>query len=104
MRVTKAQIGEIYSGGVVTIYKDYGELKAYREGDYCILYYDKGIKKERIAELKLTRTHKAFQAKLNSYLASIHTLVEEELAEKSALDEFIDSTKKLFTSWFKCIK
>ena len=104
MRVTISQVQDIYSGSVVTIYEDYGELKATREGDYCILYYDKGIKKQKIAELRLTRTHKAFQTKLNNYLASIHTLVEEELAEKSALDEFISSAKKLFTGWLKCTK
>lgn len=102
MRVTKAQIGELYSGNVVTIYKDYGELKAYREGDYCILYYDKGIKKEKIAELKLTRTHKAFQSKLNNYLASIHTLVREELAEKRPFYDFLCWFKDLMTSWPKC--
>ena len=102
MRVTINQVREIYNGNVVTIYKDWGELKAIREGDYCILFYDKGIKKEKIAELVLTETPKAFQTKLNKYLASIHTLVEEELAERRPFYDFLCWFKDLMTSWPKC--
>lgn len=102
MRVTISQVQDIYSGSVVTIYEDYGELKATREGDYCILYYDKGIKKQRIAEFRLTRTHKAFQTKLNNYLASIHTLVKEELTERRPFYDFLCWFKDLMTSWPKC--
>lgn len=99
MRVTISQVREIYNGSVVTIYKDYGSLKARKEDELCVLYYDINNKEQRIAELVLTETPKAFQTKLNNYLASIHTLVEEELAEKSLLDEFIDNAWGLFSRW-----
>lgn len=102
MRVTISQVQDIYSGSVVTIYEDYGELKATREGDYCILYYDIKGKRRRIAELRLTRTHKAFQTKLNNYLASIHTLVKEELTERRPFYDFLCWFKDLMTSWPKC--
>lgn len=104
MRVTISQVREIYNGSVVTIYSDYGSLKARKEDELCVLYYDINNKEQRIAELVLTETHKAFQSKLNNYLASIHTLVKEELAERRPFYDFLCWFKDLMTSWPKCIK
>ena len=99
MRVTIKQVRDLYDGGTITIYENNGSLKAKAEEGLCILYYDINNKEQRIAELVLTETPKAFQTKLNKYLASIYTLVEEELAEKSLLDEFIDNAWGLFSRW-----
>lgn len=103
MRVTISQVRDLYNGETITIYKDYGSLKARKEDELCVLYYDINNKEQRIAELVLTETPKAFQTKLNNYLASIHTLVEEELAERSKLYDFLCWFKDLMTRWPKCL-
>ena len=102
MRVTIKQVRDLYNGNTITIYENNGSLKAKAEEGLCILYYDRQDKHEVIAELSLTETTKAFQTKLNNYLASIHTLVEEELAEKSPFYDFLCWFKDLMTSWPKC--
>lgn len=99
MRVTISQVRDLYNGETITIYENNGSLKAKVEEGLCILYYDRKDDYEIIAELGLTETTKAFQTKLNNYLASIFTLVEEELAEKSLLDEFINNAWGLFSRW-----
>ena len=103
MRVTIKQVRDLYNGETITIYENNGSLKARAEEGLCILYYDRKDDYEVIAELCLTETTKAFQTKLNNYLASIHTLVEEELAERSKLYDFLCWFKDLITSWPKCL-
>lgn len=102
MRVTIGQVRDLYNGETITIYENNGSLKAKAEEGLCILYYDRKGDYEIIAELGLTETTKAFQTNLNNYLASIHTLVEEELAEKKPFYDFLCWFKDLMTSWPKC--
>lgn len=100
MRVTISQVRDLYSGKTIIIYQNNGSLEARVERGLCILYYYRKGDEEIIATLGLTETTKAFQTKLNNYLASIHTLVEEELAEKDIMTRI----QHVITRWLKCLK
>lgn len=100
MRVQIWKVRDLYNGETITIYENNGSLKAKAEEGLCILYYDRKGKHEIIAELGLTETTRAFQTKLNNYLASISTLVEEELAEKDIMTRI----QHVIMRWMKCIK